>query len=336
LILSLFSYAAAQGFMRARLSRLLDGLTWTRLLQAGSFPELGQLLSQTGLASDGHLLLQNLRGEIAAAGCRLVRFLPPRAAGVLAWYNRRFEIENLKAVLRAVHYQLEPRRAAAALIPLPSDRWRFGALIEAESIPTVIEGIRDSPFARPLEHAMERYQQERRLFYLEVALDLFYFQRLVRLIERQGGREAADARRFLGRWIAIQNLTWAYRYRIYGGMTPEEIVNYTLHHAFAAGLDAVRRVALGSPLPMEAGRLGFHISPEVSELEGLTEVEFLAEQERFRSATVVIGRPLFGLRGVFAYLWLLEAQVRDLIVIVEGKRAGLASAEIRRRMVRAA
>jgi V/A-type H+-transporting ATPase subunit C len=311
-------------------------MTWTGLLEAGSLSELSQFLGQTALATDGQVLLQNLRGEIAAAGYTLVRFLPQRAGDLLAWYNRRFEIENLKAILRTVHYQLERRRAAESLIPLPPNRWRWAAMVEAVSIPDLIEEIHDSAFARPLEHAMERYRQERRLFYLEIALDLFYFQKLVRLIELQRGREAVDSRRFLGRWIAIQNLLWAYRYRIYGGMTPEEIINYTLHHAFAAGLDTVRRVALGSSLAVEVGRLGFHISSGLSELEGLTEVEFLAEQERFRYATAVIGRPLFGLRGVFAYLWLLEAEVRDLIVIVEGKRTGLASPEIQRRMVRAA
>jgi V/A-type H+-transporting ATPase subunit C len=199
-----------------------------------------------------------------------------------------------------------------------------------------MDQIRESPFARPLEHAMERYRQEQRLFYLEIAVDLFYFQTLVQLIERQSGREAADARRFLGRWIAVQNLLWAYRYRIYGRMTPEEIINFTLHRAFGAGLDTIRRVALGSPLSVEAKRLGFQIPPGLSEVEGLTEIEILAERERFRYATAAVRRPLFQLRGALAYLWLLEAEVRDLSVIVEGKLTGFTSAEIGRRLVRAA
>ena len=144
---------------------------------------------------------------------------------------------------------------------------------------------------------MERYQQEGRLFYLEIALDLFYFEKLVRLIESQSGKDAADARGFLGRSIAVQNMLWAYRYRIYGRMTPEEIINFSLHRAFSAGLDTIRRVALGSPLAVEAARLGFRISPGISEVEGLTEIEVLAERERFRYAKAAVRRPLFQLRG---------------------------------------
>ena len=329
--MSLFSYAAAQGYIRARLSRLLDRGTWARLLEATTPAELGPIIGR-----DGRIRLGILRGEVADAGSALARFLPHAAGELVAWYNRRFEIENLKTVLRAVHYGTDRSRALASLIPLRATRWRWEALVEAGSLSSVIDQIHGSPFARPLEHAMERYQQEQRLFYLEIAVDLFYFQKLVRLIESQSGQAAADARRFLGRWIAVQNLLWAYRYRIYGRMTPEEIINYTLHHAFAAGLDTVQRVALGSPLATEAERMGFRISPELSEVEGLTEIELQAERERYRYARAATGRPMFQLRGVLAYLWLLEAEVRDLTVIVEGKRTGLTGVEIGRRLVRAA
>ena len=338
--MSVFSYAAAQGYIRARLSRLLNPATWARLLEAATPAELGQFLARTAVAPmigrDGRILLQSLRGEIAGTGNALARFLPHSAGELVAWYNRRFEIENLKTVLRAVHYGTDRPRALASLIPLSAARWRWEALVAAGSLSAVIGQIQESPFVRPLEHAMERYQKEKRLFYLEIAVDLFYFQKLVRLIESQHGRAATDARRSLGRWIEVQNLLWAYRYRIYGRMAPEEIINFTLHRAFSAGLDTVRRVALGSPLAVEAGRLGFRIPPGLSEAEGLTEIEALAERERFRYATAAIGRPLFQLHGVLAYLWLLEAEVRDLAMIVEGKLAGLTGVEIGRRLVRAA
>ncbi len=338
--MSLPSFAAAQGYIRARLPRFLDRATWDRLLEARTTAELGQFLRQTAVAPavtrDGAISLQILRGEVASAGRVLVHFLPRGSRELVRWYNRRFEIENLKTVLRAVQYQLERSRALASLIPLRSAGWRWETLLDSGSVGAVVDQIRESPYARPLEHAMERYQQEQRLFYLEIAIDLFYFQKLVRLIESQTGREAADARRFLGRWIATQNFLWAYRYRIYGRMTPEEIINYTLHRAFAAGLDTVRRVALGSPLTAEGERLGFRLSPGLTEIEALTEIELLAERERFRDATAAFARQLFHLGGSLAYLWLLEGEVRDLTVIVEGKTIGLGGAEIARRLVRAA
>ncbi len=336
----LFSYSAAQGYIRARLSRLLDRAAWLALLEAKSLAELGQFLRHTAVSpavtSDGRILVRNMRGEAAAVGRALVRYLPRRSAELVAWYLQRYEIENLKTVLRAVHYRLERQRTVDALVPLASKRRQWEALLEAGSITLVLEQIRATPFARPLENALERYQQEQRLFHLEVALDLFYFRMLVRLIQTQTGKDGVGARELLGRWIAVQNLLWAYRYRIYGRMTPEEIINYTLHSAFAAGLDTVRRVALGSPLAAEAAHLGFQVSPALSDVEALTQIEIWAERERFEQATQIISRPLFHLGGVLAYLWLVESQIRDLAVIMEGMAAGLTGAEIAPRLLRAA
>ncbi len=318
--MSLFTFAAVQGNLRARLARLIDQDTWSRLLEA-----------QTTAGEDS----QTLRGRMAAASRALGRYLPRSSRELLAWYNRRFEIENLKTVLRIVHYRLDPKLAATSLISLDSRR-RWETLMEAGSAGAVIDQLRDSIYVRPLANAMERYQQEHRLFHLEIALDLFYFQRLVQLIESQRGKDAAGARRFLGRSIEIQNLLWAYRYRIYGRMTPEEIINYTLHRAFHAGLNMVRRIALGSPLALEAGRLGLVIPSGLSEIEALTRVEILGARELYRRATQAIHRPMFDLGGVLAYLWLLESEVQDLAMLAEGKAMGLSGREIAQRMVRAA
>ena len=338
--MSVLSYAAAQGYIRARLSRLLDAGTWAQLLETDSLMQLDEVLAGTSAASaigpNGSLRVQNLRGESAAAGRSVARFLPRQSRALVVWYTERLTVENLKTVLRAVHYRLDRSRVLSSLIPIRPAHWRWEELLEAESVESVIERIRDSPFARPLEHAMERYRQEGRLFYPEVALDLFYFQQLVRLIEAQSGADKDDARQFLGHWIAVQNLLWAYRYKVYGAMTAEEIINYTLHRAFAAGLDALRRVVLGSPLRVEVERLGFHLGADVPEAQGLTEIEFQCERQRFERATMAMDRPISRLGGVLGYLWLFEGEIHDLTVIVEGKTTGLSAMEIARRLLRAA
>ncbi|HXP86627.1 MAG TPA: V-type ATPase subunit [Bryobacteraceae bacterium] len=335
-----FTYAASQGFIRARLSRLLDQDTWMRLLNCRSTGDLAQALRQTqvgtAVSREGEVRLQMLRGGVAAAAQALTRYLPRGARTLVHWYNLRFEVENLKTVLRSVHYGLNPRRAAHSLVPLATGtiRTQWEKLLEAGSIPAVMEQLRGSPFAVPLEQASERYRQEQRLFYIEVGLDLFYFRRLVQLIETLKGSDAAQATVFLGRWIAVQNLLWAYRYRIYGRMSPEEILNYTLHRACGAGLDTLRRVALGAPLDGEARRLGFSLPSGLSEAEALSQLELQVERERHRRAAAAIRQPLFHLGGALAFLVVLDAEVRDLAVIVEGNSIGLTGAEMAPHLLR--
>lgn len=323
----------------------LDRATWMRFLDCRTPADLAQVLRQSRAASavglDGEIQFQLLRGEIASVAQSLVRYLPRDARKLVSWYNRRFEIENLKTIMRSVHYGLEPRRAARSLIPLRSNpgnisgtgRGQWEALLDAGSIPAVIEQLRGSPYAVPLEHVAERYRRERRLFHIEVALDLFYFRRLVQLIDALKGPDAAQAMLFLGRWIGVQNLIWAYRYRVYGRMTPEEILNYTLHRACGTGLETLRRVVLGSPLAGEAQRLGFSLPPGLSEIQGLSQLEIQVERERYRRAGVAIRSPLFNLGGTLALLVLLDAEVRDLAVIVEGNSMGLIGADVARHLL---
>jgi V/A-type H+-transporting ATPase subunit C len=322
------------------MSRLLSHGAWRCLLECESHAELGACLRgswvESAFTGETAAPLRKLRGELAAAEVSIARFLPRASRILLNWYNRRFDIENLKILLRSIHHGVDRARSAATLIPLSTSRLAWPSLLEARSIVELADRLRDTPYARPLEQAMERYQQEKRLFHLEVAMDLFYFQRLVLMIECRGGDAEADAREQLGRWIAVQNLVWAFRYRIYGHLSVEEILNYTLHRAFAVGLEAVRRVALGAPLAAEAQRLGFRLDPGRSEVEGLTELEVLVERERYARAASLLRHPIFRFGGVLAYLTLLECEIRDLGVIIEGRAAGLSRQDITARLLRAA
>jgi vacuolar-type H+-ATPase subunit C/Vma6 len=170
-------------------------------------------------------------------------------------------------------------------------------------------------------------------FALEVALDLAYFQHLVWTIRRLGGADAAAAERLLGNWIAIENLSWAFRYRRLAGLTPEETVNYTLHRAFGAGLDAVLRVATGASVADEAARLGFRVDATASVDEALVELELAAARRRVDAAERSFAGSMFDLGGALAQLTLAEAEARDLVALIEGRVVGLDDAGIASRLV---
>jgi vacuolar-type H+-ATPase subunit C/Vma6 len=60
----------------------------------------------------------------------------------------------------------------------------------------------------------------------------------------------------------------------------------------------------------------------------LSQIELQVDRERYRRAAATMGRPLFDLGGALAFLLLLDAEVRDLAVIVEGNAVGLSSTEV--------
>lgn len=330
-MLGVVSYAAAQAQVRARLPRLIPPELWPHLVAVASYEELVSRLRETAYAEclDHDLVTveQSLRLRLARAARTMAQFLPGKARQVVRWYSRRFEVENLKTLIRALHYGLEKERALSILLPVASPGLPWKALLGSGSVPALVEQLAPTPYGRCLAHALPRYTQENRPFYLEVALDLDYFSRLVLLIEELRGRDRREAERLLGYWIATQNLLWAYRYRLYARMLPEEVLNFTLHRAFRVSLETVRRVALGSPVAAEAIRLGIRL-PDLAEPEALTRLEWLAARALYQEASKTFARSIFHIGGVLAYLALLESEIADLILLLEGKRSGVPATEL--------
>jgi V/A-type H+-transporting ATPase subunit C len=325
-------YASVQARVRARRSDLLSERRWRDLLAVASLEDLEQLLGDTpyGTAFRAapvefeRILIAHWASELYT----LTHSLSGSARDLMRWYVRKFELDNLKTVLRSLSYRHLPGKAEEVLLPLEPATVAWQRLLEVTSVQALIAELRDTPYATPLSDALERYQQEGSPFYLEVSIDLYYFQRLVRLMNRLAGEDRRQAERFLGRWIDLQNLLWASRYLVYARLSPEEIVNYTLHHAVRIDVDAVRRIATGTPLWREARRLGFTLSPQLNQREALEELETTGFREMVRVARSVFDGLLFHVGSILAYAFLLEAEVRDLITLIEGKRQRMSAEDL--------
>ncbi|UCH25949.1 MAG: V-type ATPase subunit [Trueperaceae bacterium] len=317
-------YASVQARVRARYSDLLSEKRWRELLAAETLEDLGQILRDTPYGQAFRVapveFERNLIAHWALELYTLTHSLHSGPRDLMRWYARKFELDNLKTVLRTLSYRQLPGRAEEVLLPLEPPTLAWSRLLEVASVQALIAELRDTPYAAPLTDALERYLQEGSPFYLEVSIDLGYFQHLVRLMNRLDGQDRRWAERLLGSWIDLQNLLWAYRYRVYARLSPEEIVNYTLHHAVRIDVDAVRRAATGSPLWREAERLGLELSSQLDERKALEELEMTGFREIVRRAHAAFDGLLFHVGSVLAYAFLLEAEVHDLITLIEGKR----------------
>ncbi len=218
-------YSAANARVRALLGQLISPSQWVEIIEA---PDPASVLLLLRTTWYGSALPPVGGGEISTAPVEraLVQYqaqvarLPvsllqgaPRA--LLEWFWRRFEVNNLKTILRAVHHQTPPSQVQAALIPLGSRTMvDWPNLVAVSSIAALIERLSGTWYGRVLHHALAQYGQQRSIFPLEVALDLAYCGELLEHIEQFRGTDHTDAAMFLGAWVDAQNLLWAYRFRL--------------------------------------------------------------------------------------------------------------------------
>ncbi|MDZ7706336.1 MAG: V-type ATPase subunit [Trueperaceae bacterium] len=331
-MLSAVGYASVQAQVRARRSRLLDDDDWHRLFDAHGLERARDVLAgtrYTGVAADVTHAERTLRRRVHRETVSLADDVPPRARDLLRWHASRYDVQDIKLLVRALHYDRSLEQARAAMTVHAQDGPDVAAWTRARSLRALLEALDGSPYGRALANAWERYQAEHRPFYLEVALDLAFGRGLVKRIDALGGGDARDAEDLLGRWLARTNLLAAVRYRALAGIRPEEVVNFCLHRDFGGGLAMVQRVAAGAPLRDEAAALGVELPSEASERDAILELERRTEMLRRDAARARFARVPFGLGLVLAYLILLEAEVQDLIRLLEAKAQDLSADDLR-------
>ena len=328
------AYSVAHSWVRAAYSRMLVPETWAQLCAASGFGALLTLLQGTdygpflGQVEDRNLTprraLYQIRSHLADRFTQVIRLVPEYARPLLTQLYRLYEVDNLKAILRGLVAGAPWEQVRYVLFPLgPLTVLPVRSMAEAQSVEAAVELLRETPYHYTLAHAMERYAAERSLFPLEVALDLDYWRGVWQDITRLAGRDREQALRIVGSLVDMTNLMWAIRYRVYHGLSEEEIINYTMPFGYRVRDQDIRAIAAQADIAQVIAPLypGF---TDVDSLlhqpnTGLAELELrLQRQIAERCRAAFLGYP-FHIGIPLAFVVLNELEVQDLTVLVEAK-----------------
>jgi len=347
-------YAGACARVRGMRSNLLSDDLWQAIVLAESLPEAVAVLARSDYArlfsgpavAEGRLDLERVERALlgrAAGDCRrAMSMLHGDAQRMVQIWWQHYEMDNLKAVFRGVQRGIAPQRISEYLIPLEGhSRLPWQALLHERTINGLVDRLRDSRYINPLLNAYPSYQRDDSIFYLEVALDVRYYRDIAVGIGRLGRSDQVQARSVLGTHVDILNLLWAYRYRIYYGLSVEEIVNYTIWHTFRTDVDLVRDIALGASPVDVVTRLWGPNAIDAAELAAIEDqqrmlprLELMLKRYWRRLAVRQMQGYPFGLGLILGYLVVAELEVDDLVSVLESKRLGWAPERIRDHLIR--
>jgi V/A-type H+-transporting ATPase subunit C len=335
-------YAAIQARVRVMYSTLLTPQFETGLCEVDDLPGLVRLLKETpyGPYLTGvdeadftpRRTAYQVKNKLADTYLTIIRSTPKNARTLLIELFRHFEIDNLKAILRATVAGSDRNQVEDILFPLGSlSVHPVKKLLEAETVEAAVSQLTHTPYYDTLSYAMKRYSDEHSLFPLEVALDLNYWRQMWNDASYLKGRDKAQALHILGLLIDMNNLMWAMRYRVYHHLSEEEVINYTLPFGYHVRDDDIRSIAAGADITRVIGR----IYPELDNLADLSErpenelprLELQLQRLLWEQLNAVfIGYP-FHIGLPLAYVLLLELELQDLTVLIEAKASRLSSDE---------
>jgi len=249
---------------------------------------------------------------------------------LLTRYCARFEVENIKRVIRAKHsgeILEEPN-----LIPLPREYTlvNFPALLNAKDVDEVVALLRETSY-RPLVERLELYRQAGITTVLEAALDDIYFGRLWEIVSKM--HDGKGVKNLVGEEIDLRNLLIALSLKLRDfspNLIQETLVSSTYRISESklkllthARLDDVPSMLATQPY----SRLVLEL---VNIVRGGSRIPFENpfQKQLYRDATKALGTRFLEAGYVVAYLLLSECEAKNLVAIATGKQLGLPEEEI--------
>lgn len=260
----------------------------------------------------------------------LLRPLEGSARAILVHWTRKFELYNLKALIRGKLKRLPFEQIKPylydlpELISLPHDR-----LLRTESIPELLRTLERSAFADIALQARRVYEEKNEPFSLDAAIDRSYYIGMLRRIRQLEPVDRVPLQRLVGTLIDQQNLIWLLRYRFSYRLSPTE--SYYLLIPFGRRLHRERLMRL---VNLERFEQVIEALPEglQSGMAGVQDLLGAERQMELESAAQARNCLRFSQSAVtrsLAYLVLREMDLKKLFALLQGKVLELDEALIR-------
>ncbi len=315
---------------------------WTCCVACRNLPELSQAIHREAVSDSAVSIqrrsVQSLVGELS--DLRLA--LDARGAELLDWLLVRFQVENLKVLLRASIAKRQAESWPEHLVTLPRHlQLNSESMAAAESVAAFVSLLPRGVFRERFGPPLVRQRGLPRLFFLESALDRVYHEELV----VRAGRVAGDGRAAVVAMVQQEadlfHLMLVGRGRFQHGLAVEELLPFHIDGTRIPGvrfatmlgdpdLRVAMRRALGralDELPPERGGTETPAALEASQIEALAWKRFQRLANRaFRQGPIGPG-------AVFGYIGLRRVETANLITLSEGIRAGIEPDALRARMI---
>lgn len=215
-------------------------------------------------------------------------------------------------------------------------------VVEENFFNSVNSGIGISDFIKTL--SKERYYDYIRsynekiggeiLFYLEMSLDRFHYSDIYKYCDKLDKKSRKKAKELFGTIIDLKNLTWIYRAKKYYDVDDTLIYNYSIFRGLKFGEDVLLKMSKMDIESFMSFVKGTEYSVKFFAGEG-TDIEmslnndkFLFEKfkEYFKSMNFDIGK-------VLGYILIYEFQIKDIMVIMQGKELNMDKEEIKNYLI---
>jgi len=313
--------------LRSRVYELdrLDDLCNLRTIE-----QLWRRLYPDAHAGDHHALQRRLLADHVAVLGGIAGHLPAPLAPLYAWMMRRFQLENLKVLLRAWKTRQPAERVAPLLAPLGGKlALDTGQFLRARDLASFVGLMPDTRFRAAALAAAPEHAETGETFFIEAALDAAYYERLVELAGELPARHRGACEPLVRLEAELYDTLAVFRLKLNAGLSRDRVGTFLARHGLS--LLAIERLF---DYPDFRDMLG-HVPRDLLRPEDAAGVFTIPDLERvlwerlLRAANRQFYRSVGDMGLVVAFYTVKRVELANLIRVVEGVRRGLGPEAIR-------
>jgi vacuolar-type H+-ATPase subunit C/Vma6 len=326
--------------LHARRAQMAEAGRLDELCRLRTVPELGRAVfpgAEFIVAADfQRRLVQNLIQEMS--GC--AKHLDEEGLDLIAWLLTRFQLENVKVLLRGFLNHTPLEALQPHLVPLPEGlAFDEAGLVGAKSIEDFQARLPAGNPRNRLQATAAGQREPAQLFILEAALDGGYFQELLARTARLQDGEAEIVKPLSFQEANLFQFLLVARGKFHFGLTADTLLPLRL--ARSNDNDDWFNALLSAPDLMSVVKAGVGVvidalpaTPGSDDEPALAStVEALAWQRYLRLANSAFHRSHMGVGAVAGYFGVRRMEIANLMSLSEGIRLGVEEREIRSRMI---
>ena len=313
---------------------LLDHDQMQRLADSESIPDFVDRLAETPygrISLEGEeripIALERIFYEkFLERVLKIVNLTPQKIGEFLqSYYYLRFEILNLKRILRGKFSGQPNEEIKESLVPIQSYLVRdYQPLIEAASVEEVVEQLKGTPYA-PLTSELTYFKENEALWRLELALNHIFAKSIFKAVQALPKRDRRLVHRIVEFEADVENFLIAVKQRSSGAtdMNLAEMFPAT----YGIGLDKIKEVAEGKDLKTIIDGLSESYSDVLSPIYGgdVALIRTRMRRNKYETANSARAANEFGFNVIMAYLVYSEIEKDNLVGLGWGKTQGLSS-----------
>jgi V/A-type H+-transporting ATPase subunit C len=263
----------------------------------------------------------------------LIRPLIGESRRFVIYWTERFEVTNVKTLLRGKMTGERPAALIARLTPMGAfGRLDVQELAHAEDVSELLRRLEAGPYAGIVRHARRAFEESHDPFILDAALDRAYYEGLASRAQPIETEAGAPFRRLMAGLIDRINLVWLLRYRFNYNLPPAQVYFLLVGSHYGLSSSRLRELAAMGRVEDILAALPTELATHLAGSADIPEVFQRMEAAAAETAHKVLHSGAPAIARAFAYLLLRERDLRAVRAMLRGRHLRLPVPDIRQAM----